>query len=61
MATPELKIGVSFPGESIGVALIAYMQSCRETASQENRDKFDALTIQFFQDWQNFWRAAVGK
>lgn len=61
MATPELKVGVSFPGEGIAVAILNYASVCRETMSQENRDKLDALNIRAIEDWQNFWRAAVGK
>jgi len=53
---PDLKIGISFPGESIVVAILNYATVCRETMSQANRDRLDAVNIQAIEDWQGFWR-----
>jgi len=51
----DLKIP-SFPGENLAVAILEYASKCRETMSQANRDRLDALNIQAIEDWQAFWK-----
>jgi len=51
---PDLKIAATFPGELLAVAILEYARACRETMSQENRDKLDALNIRAMEAWMKF-------
>jgi len=50
----------TFPGEAIIVAILEYATKCRETMSQENRDRLDGLNIKAIEKWQGFWEG-LGK
>jgi len=52
---PELKVGVTLPGEAIVVAILQFALKHRETMSQDNRDKWDALQIRMLTRWADFW------
>ena len=58
---PDLKVGITFPGETLAVAILEYARVCRETMSETNRNNLDALAIKGIEDWQNFWRGLAGK
>ena len=52
---PDVKLSATFPGELLAVAILEYARACRETMSQENRDKLDALNIRAVESWMKFW------
>lgn len=52
---PDIKLSATFPGELLAVAIIEYARSCRDTMSQENRDRLDAVNIRAIERWANFW------
>lgn len=58
----ELKISGQLPGEGIAIAITNTVATYRETMSQENRDKWDALQIRMAEDiyggWRNLWKKA---
>lgn len=52
---PDVKIAATFPGELLAVAILEYARACRETMSQENRDRLDAVNIRAIERWANIW------
>ena len=52
-------LSIKLPGESIGVALINFFNTHRETMSQENRDRLDALFISQLVDLNAVWRGLL--
>jgi hypothetical protein len=46
----------TMPGEAVAVAILEYAKSCRETMSQENRDRWDAVGVGIAEDWRAFWK-----
>ena len=53
---PELlQLGITLPGEALAVAIIEGITENRRTMSQENRDRFDALTIKSLEEGNKFW------
>lgn len=53
---PEMKIGISFPGESLAVAFVNAWSTARQTMSQENRDRADKLLLDSIEQGNTFWR-----
>ena len=55
----EIRLNVtgSIPGEALVVAILDYAGKQRETMSQENRDKWDALGLQIIEEWRALWRS----
>lgn len=43
------------PGEALLVAIFQYAKEVRQTMSQENRDRFDAVNVQVLEDWRKIW------
>jgi hypothetical protein len=56
---PLVKISATFPGESLAVAILEYAKTCRETMSQENRDKLDGLMVRSMERWADFWEGRL--
>ncbi len=52
----DINVGVQLPGEAVAVALFGYLRACRETMSQQNRDAWDALSIEAYRDWTAMWK-----
>ena len=52
---PDIKLGLTIPGEALAVAIIEAVTENRRTMSQENRDKFDAMFIKSIEDGNKFW------
>ena len=59
---PEFKVdiqaGGAFPGEAMIVAIFNYATKVRETMSQENRDRYDAINVAVLEDWRKIWKKA---
>lgn len=51
----KLEVGAAMPGEALLTKLFDVNSKYRETMSQENRDKFDAVLIAMLRGWHNFW------
>ena len=51
----EFKLGMNLPGELLLTAIFNYAAAVRNTMSQENRDRFDSLNIQAFEDCRRLW------
>ena len=46
----------AMPGESLVTAIFQFATASRETMSQTNRDRLDAIQISMLEDWVKFWR-----
>jgi hypothetical protein len=57
---PDVKLSATFPGEGVAIALLEYATKCRETMSQENRDRFDGVMIRSMERWNSFWEKLGG-
>ena len=57
----DIVLGMTIPGESVIVAILEYAKVARETMSQVNRDRWDALGVGMAEDWRDFWKQLVGK
>ena len=55
----DLKI-TALPGEALVVAILNAVTVNRETMSQENRDKFDALFLASMERGDKFWGLITG-
>lgn len=53
----DIKLNVSgkLPGEELLVAIFNFISKNRETMSQENRDRWDALQYSQAKAWNNVW------
>ena len=58
----NIKIGGTLPGEQVLAAYFYYAAAVRETMSQANRDRQDALANEISEDvyyvWREIWVAA---
>lgn len=52
----DLKI-TALPGEALLVAIFEFASKSRETMSQANRDRYDAVQITMLEDWVKFWKS----
>ncbi len=52
---PDLNIKGELPGEGLVTAVLEYITVSRETMSQDNRDKWDAIGYMLFKGWHNWW------
>lgn len=47
--------GGKLPGEDLLVSILTFVTKNRETMSQENRDKYDAIQVAMLKGWHNWW------
>lgn len=58
----DLKItNTAIPGEALIIAIFEYAKVCRETMSEENRNRWDALNASIAEDWRGFFKGLAGK
>jgi len=51
----DLKL-TAMPGEALVTAIFQFATASRETMSQSNRDRLDAIQISMLEDWVKFWK-----